>query len=116
MRYFFNRGYKLDVSTYMSTARLHACGLQAGHFTHIFLDTAGQGSEPETMVSVSNFATDQTVVIVSGNLEELAHQISCPMARKFGLSKSYLKRFTELPFYSLECGEGKQPFATKLEK
>lgn len=110
------REYKLIVSTYMSTARLHNSGLHAKHFTHIFLDTAGQASEPETMVAIANFATEQTVVVVSGNLGELAHEISCPMARDFGLSKSYLKRLTELPFYSLGCGEGKQAFVTKLEK
>lgn len=108
--------YKLIVSTCMSAARLHAAGLQAGHFTHIFLDTAGQGSEPETMVAVANFATEQTVVVVSGNLGELAHEISCPMSRKFGLSKSYLKRLTELPYYSLECDKEKPSFVTKLEK
>lgn len=110
------REYKLIVSTYMSTARLQNSGLHAGHFTHIFLDTAGQASEPETMVVIANFATQQTVVVVSGNLGELAHEISCPMARDFGLSKSYLKRLTELPFYSLMFGEGKEAFVTKLEK
>jgi len=110
------REYKLIVSTYMSAARLHDSGLHVGHFTHIFLDTAGQASEPETMVPIANFATEQTVVVVSGNLGELAHEISCPMARKFGLSKSYLKRFTELPFYSLRYGKENQAFVTKLEK
>lgn len=110
------REYKLIVSTYMSSARLHKSGLPAGHFTHIFLDSAGQASEPETMVPIANFATEQTVVVVSGNLKELAHEISCPMARKFGLSKSYLKRFTEHPFYSLGHGRGNQQFVTKLEK
>lgn len=108
--------YKLIVSTYMSSARIHASGLPAGHFTHIFLDSAGQASEPETMVPIANFATEETVVVVSGSLRQLAHQISCPMAREFGLSKSYLERLTELPFYSLGDGEVNQQFATKLEK
>lgn len=110
------REYKLIFSTFMSSARLHASGLPAGHFTHIFLDSAGLASEPETMVPIANFATQQTVVVVSGNLKELAHEISCPMAREFGLSKSYLKRFAQLPFYSLGHGRGNQQFVTKLKK
>ncbi len=71
------REYKLIVSTCISAARLQASGLQAGHFTHMFLDTAGLGSEPETMVAIANFSTEQTVIVVSGNLGELAHEISC---------------------------------------
>jgi helicase MOV-10 len=42
--------YHIIVSTYMCSTTLEADGLRRGHFSHIFLDEAGQASEPETVV------------------------------------------------------------------
>eukprot|EP01018_Ginkgo_biloba_P006458 Gb_16212 [translate_table: standard] len=110
--------YKVIVSTYMSVERLHTEGVPRGHFTHILLDRAGEASEPETMVALAKFATINTVVVVAGDPQYLAHHIRSPMAHMYGLEKSYLQRLTELPLYNTEnqYSKKKKMFVTKLEK
>lgn len=39
--------YRIVVSTCASSSLLHGVGVPHGHFTHIFVDEAGQASEPE---------------------------------------------------------------------
>lgn len=39
--------YRVVVSTCASGSLLHGVGVPNGHFTHIFVDEAGQASEPE---------------------------------------------------------------------
>ncbi|KAI8024588.1 putative RNA helicase SDE3 [Camellia lanceoleosa] len=46
--------YRVVISTYMSSSLLYIEGICCSHFSHIFLDEAGQASEPEAMVPISN--------------------------------------------------------------
>eukprot|EP01018_Ginkgo_biloba_P006459 Gb_16211 [translate_table: standard] len=111
--------YKVIVSTYMSVERLHTEGVPRGHFTHILLDRAGQASEPETTVALAKLATTNTVVVVAGDPEYRAHHVRSPIAKMYGLEKTFLKRLIELPLYNCQnqCGrEKKKMFETKLEK
>jgi helicase MOV-10 len=55
--------YNIVISTNMSSSTLW--GLPEDHFTHIFLDDAGQCSEPETMVPLSQLCGRDTVVVVA---------------------------------------------------
>eukprot|EP01018_Ginkgo_biloba_P016695 Gb_16361 [translate_table: standard] len=104
--------YNVIVSTYMSAALLHANGIQAGHFTHIFLDEAGQGSEPESMIPIAQLANAKTVVVLAGDPQQLGPVIRSPLALKFGLGTSYLERLFKYPLYS--PGKKKSSFVTKL--
>ncbi|KAI4992880.1 hypothetical protein ZWY2020_007193 [Hordeum vulgare] len=72
--------YKIVISTYMSSSTLQAEGIRPGHFTHIFLDEAGQSSEPEAMVPLAALCGRDTVVFF------------CKQADQDGLGKSYLQR------------------------
>ena len=38
------------------TGTLHGLGLSIGHFTHVFVDEAGQATEPECLVPISLLA------------------------------------------------------------
>ena len=38
------------------TGTLHSLGLSIGHFTHVFVDEAGQATEPECLVPISLLA------------------------------------------------------------
>eukprot|EP01018_Ginkgo_biloba_P006453 Gb_18116 [translate_table: standard] len=110
--------YKVVISTYMCVQRLLAEGVPRGHFTHIFLDLAGQASEPEAMVALAKLATTKTVVVVSGDPGDLAHHIRSPMAKIYGLEKSYLQRMIELPLYNCQnqYRENRKMFVTRLEE
>ena len=52
--------YRIIISTYMSSTLLYTEGVKKGHFSHIILDEAGQASEPETIVPISNFCQKNT--------------------------------------------------------
>lgn len=92
--------YKVIVSTYLSAAILEAQDLKRGHFSHIFLDEAGQGMEPEALVAVANIKSPDTVVVLAGDHQQLGPVIRSPIAQKFGLGVSLLERLSTLPLYS----------------
>ncbi|PON80019.1 putative RNA helicase SDE [Parasponia andersonii] len=92
--------YRIIVSTYMIASLLYTEGVKRGHFSHIFLDEAGQASEPETMISVANFCKRNTVVVLAGDPLQLGPVIYSKDAEAYGSGKSYLERIFECQFYS----------------
>lgn len=102
--------YRIIICTYMSASLLYAEGIQRGHFSHIFLDEAGQASEPETMIPLSSLCSKQTVVVLAGDPMQLGPVIYSKDAENYGLGKSYLERLFECELYSDE----NKSFVTKL--
>lgn len=94
--------YRIIISTYMSSALIHANGIKCGHFSHIFLDEAGQASEPESMIPIANLCQKQTVVVLAGDPKQLGPVIYSKDAETFGLGKSYLERLFECEYYKNE--------------
>ncbi|XP_022930285.1 probable RNA helicase SDE3 isoform X1 [Cucurbita moschata] len=91
--------YRIIVSTYTSTSLLYAEDIKRGHFSHIFLDEAGQASEPETIIPISNLCLRKTVVVLAGDPMQLGPVIYSKEAEIYGLSKSYLERLFECEYY-----------------
>ncbi|MCO5562977.1 hypothetical protein L7F22_016613 [Adiantum nelumboides] len=111
--------YKVVVSTYYSAAMLEAQGLEKGHFSHIFLDECGQGLEPEALIALANFLTENTVVVLAGDHQQLGPIIRSPIAKKFGLGISLLERLSNRPLYNYSSergnvGEFNKAVVTKL--
>lgn len=104
--------YRIVISTYMSASLLYAEGVKQGHFSHVFLDEAGQASEPETMISISNLCKRETVVVLAGDPMQLGPVIYSRIAESYGLGKSYLERLFECELYS----SGDENYVTKLVK
>ncbi|PIA44980.1 hypothetical protein AQUCO_01700506v1 [Aquilegia coerulea] len=102
--------YRIIISTYMSASLLYAEGIKRGHFSHIVLDEAGQASEPETMIPISNLCRKDTVVVMAGDPMQLGPVIYSKDAETYGLGKSYLERLFECEFYRNED----ENFVTKL--
>ncbi|XP_022938433.1 probable RNA helicase SDE3 isoform X2 [Cucurbita moschata] len=95
------REYKIIFSTYMSSFRLHAKGLAAGHFNHIFLLDASAAIEPETLVPLTKFATNATSVIVTGQTGNQPN-VRSTIGRRNGLKTSYFERLElSLPYIDL---------------
>ncbi|GAA0156850.1 RNA helicase [Lithospermum erythrorhizon] len=101
---------KIIISTYSSAFLLHAEGIKRGHFSHIFLDEAGQASEPETMVPLAHLYEECTVVVVAGDPMQLGPVVYSKDAENLGLGKSYLERLFKCSPYS----EGNESYITKL--
>ncbi|XP_007030666.2 PREDICTED: probable RNA helicase SDE3 [Theobroma cacao] len=102
--------YRIIISTYMSSSLLYAEGVSRGHFSHIFLDEAGQASEPESMIPIANLCRKETVVVLAGDPKQLGPVIFSKDAEAFGLGKSYLERLFECESYYSEDDN----FVTKL--
>ena len=71
-----------------------------GHFTHIFVDEAGQATEPEVMIGIKTMADNDTNIILSGDPKQLGPIIRSAVARELGLEKSYLVRLADRDIYN----------------
>ncbi|KAF8018002.1 hypothetical protein BT93_H3028 [Corymbia citriodora subsp. variegata] len=91
--------YRIIISTYTSSSLLRAEGIESGYFSHIFLDEAGQASEPECMVPVANLCGKETVIVLAGDPKQLGPVIHSKDAEARGLGKSFLERLSEHEFY-----------------
>ncbi|XP_050372396.1 probable RNA helicase SDE3 isoform X2 [Argentina anserina] len=104
------RAYRIIISTYMSASLLYAEGIKKGHFSHIFLDEAGQASEPETMIPIANLHGGNTVVVLAGDPMQLGPIINSQRAEDYCLGISYLERMFDCEFYRHEDNS----YVTKL--
>ncbi|KAJ7954859.1 Regulator of nonsense transcripts 1-like [Quillaja saponaria] len=102
--------YRIIISTSMSASLLYAEGVEPGHFSHIFLDEAGQASEPETMIPISNLCKTETVVVLAGDPMQLGPVVYSREAESYGLGKSYLERLFDYELYYNED----ENYVTKL--
>ena len=84
--------FKVIVSTCVSASIFHGIGMERGHFGYIFVDEAGQATEPEVMIAVKTMADNGTRVILSGDHKQLGPIIRSDVARALGLETSYLER------------------------
>ncbi|CAE6460524.1 unnamed protein product [Rhizoctonia solani] len=91
--------YRVIVTTCSTAALLHGLGVDAGVFNYIFVDEAGQGSEPEIMIPILMMSGPSTNVILSGDPKQLGPVICSPIARSLGLNVSYLDRLMASPAY-----------------
>ncbi|XP_050240644.1 probable RNA helicase SDE3 isoform X2 [Quercus robur] len=102
--------YRIVISTYMSASLLYAEDVKQGHFSHIFLDEAGQASEPETMIPIASLCQRKTVVVLAGDPMQLGPVIYSKEAETYGLGKSYLERLSESDIYY----NGEENYVIKL--
>lgn len=93
------KSYKVIVTTCVSAAILTGIGMPRGHFCRIFIDEAGQATEPEAFVSIKMLADSATNVILSGDPKQLGSVIRSGIARALGLETSYLERLMRREAY-----------------
>ncbi|CAE6369801.1 unnamed protein product [Rhizoctonia solani] len=91
--------YRVIVTTCSSAALLYGLGITPGTFTHVFIDEAGQGSEPEIMIPILTMSGPNTNIILSGDPKQLGPVIHSPVARSLGMNVSYLDRLMATPAY-----------------
>jgi helicase MOV-10 len=99
--------FRVVVSTCVSAAFAHGIGMPRGHFSHIFVDEAGQATEGEVMVAIKTMADNSTNVILSGDPRQLGPIIRSKIARELGLETSYLERLMKTDIYDEKKGYGK---------
>ncbi|KAG6431076.1 hypothetical protein SASPL_109151 [Salvia splendens] len=73
--------------------------IQRGRFSYIFLDEAGQASEPEAMVPISHLYSRNTVLVLRKHPMQLGPVVFSTEAEVHGLGTSYLERLFECDLY-----------------
>jgi helicase MOV-10 len=91
--------FRVVVSTCVSASVFHGIGMARGHFNYIFVDEAGQATEPEVMISIKTMADNRTRIVLSGDHRQLGPIIRSDVARGLGLEISYLERLMQRAAY-----------------
>ncbi|EMD34731.1 hypothetical protein CERSUDRAFT_54531 [Gelatoporia subvermispora B] len=92
--------YCVIVSTCVSSSFAYNVGIPRGHFTHVFVDEAGQATEPEVMVAIRTMADNATNVVLSGDPKQLGPIIRSPIARDLGMEESFIERLMKREWYN----------------
>jgi helicase MOV-10 len=111
------RSKRVIVCTCFSAGILAERGLAHDHFSAVIIDEAGQASEPETLVPLSNFAMgpcggSRTVTVLAGDPLQLGAVCRSPHAKRLGYTTSLLERLMHLPLYASQDAQGR--LITKL--
>ncbi|KAG6843188.1 hypothetical protein H0H93_001947, partial [Arthromyces matolae] len=93
--------FRVIVTTCVSASFASGIGIPRGHYSHIFIDEAGQATEPEVFIAIKTMAGPSTNVILSGDHKQLGPIIRSSIACHFGLEISYLERLMQREAYDL---------------
>ncbi|KAJ7199239.1 P-loop containing nucleoside triphosphate hydrolase protein, partial [Mycena pura] len=106
--------FRAVVATCVSAAVVSGIGIARGHYSHIFIDEAGQATEPEAMIAIKTMADSNTNIVLSGDPKQLGPIIRSSIARELGLQTSYIERLMKREIYDEKKGYGKS--VVKLTK
>ncbi|KAI9084819.1 hypothetical protein K1719_033225 [Acacia pycnantha] len=87
--------YRIIISIYINSYLLES-GVNRGHFSHIFLDEAGQVSEPETVVPISNLVERETVDVLARDPKQLGPVVHSRNAENFGLGNLFCRGYLNI--------------------
>ncbi|KAK7042905.1 hypothetical protein VNI00_008640 [Paramarasmius palmivorus] len=99
--------FRVVVCTCVSANIVSGIGIPRGHYSHIFVDEAGQATEPEVMISIKTMADRKTNIVLSGDPKQLGPIIRSSVARNLGLEVSFLERLMDREMYDEIKGHGK---------
>ncbi|XP_051889853.1 RNA helicase Mov10l1 isoform X2 [Pristis pectinata] len=110
---------RIIISTCSTAGLFCQIGLRSGHFTHVFVDEAGQASEPECLIPLLLVSEKDGQIVLAGDPMQLGPIIKSRIATTYGLSVSLLERLMAQPLYSRNetlCAFGSYNplFVTKL--
>ncbi|XP_061891869.1 RNA helicase Mov10l1 isoform X2 [Entelurus aequoreus] len=106
--------HRIVVSTCSSAGMFFNLGLQVGHFTHVFLDEAGQATEPESLIPISLISEEDGQLVLAGDPCQLGPIVKSKVAAAFGLGVSMLERLMANPLYARQEWGYNPKLVTKL--
>nr|KAF6270591.1 Mov10 like RISC complex RNA helicase 1 [Pipistrellus kuhlii] len=114
--------FRIIISTCSSAGLFYQIGVRVGHFTHVFVDEAGQASEPECLIPLGLVSDVSGQIILAGDPMQLGPVIKSRLAMAYGLNVSMLERLMSRPVYLRDedafgaCGAYNPLLVTKLVK
>ncbi|XP_058046260.1 RNA helicase Mov10l1 [Ahaetulla prasina] len=114
--------FRIIIVTCSSAGMFYQIGVRFGHFTHVFVDEAGQANEPESLIPLGLISEVTGQIILSGDPMQLGPIIKSMVAMLYGLNISLLARLMHRPLYLRDedtfgpCGSYNPLLITKLVK
>ncbi|XP_004642527.1 RNA helicase Mov10l1 [Octodon degus] len=114
--------FRIIITTCSSAGLFYQIGVRVGHFTHVFVDEAGQASEPECLIPLGLISDVSGQVVLAGDPMQLGPVIKSRLAMAYGLNVSMLERLMLRPVYLRDehtfgaCGAYNPLLVTKLVK
>ncbi|XP_039091687.1 RNA helicase Mov10l1 isoform X2 [Hyaena hyaena] len=114
--------FRIIITTCSSAGLFYQIGVRVGHFTHVFVDEAGQASEPECLIPLGLVSGTNGQVVLAGDPMQLGPVIKSRLAMAYGLNVSMLERLMSRPVYLRDedafgaCGAYNPLLVTKLVK
>ncbi|KAF7323583.1 RNA helicase [Mycena kentingensis (nom. inval.)] len=93
--------FRVVVATCLSGGVPAQMGVKRGFYTHIFIDEAGQATEPEVMLPIKSLVDKDTNIVLAGDDKQLGPVVQSGLAGILGLKLSYLSRIMQREVYSL---------------
>ncbi|XP_076155559.1 RNA helicase Mov10l1-like [Alosa pseudoharengus] len=106
--------HRIVVSTCSSAGMFYQIGLRVGHFTHVFLDEAGQATEPECLIPIGLLSEKDGQIVLAGDPCQLGPVVKSKLASVFGLGVSLLERLMAIPLYACDDNGFNPSLVTKL--
>ncbi|XP_062057886.1 RNA helicase Mov10l1 [Lepus europaeus] len=114
--------FRVIITTCSSAGLFYQIGVRIGHFTHVFVDEAGQASEPECLIPLGLVSDASGQIVLAGDPMQLGPVIKSRLAMAYGLNVSMLERLMSRPAYLRDenafgaCGAYNPLLVTKLVK
>ncbi|XP_042326866.1 RNA helicase Mov10l1 isoform X2 [Sceloporus undulatus] len=114
--------FRIIIVTCTSAGMFYQIGIRLGHFTHVFVDEAGQASEPECLIPLGLVSEVTGQIVLSGDPMQLGPVIKSRLAIAYGLNISLLERLMSRSLYMRDeqafgaCGSYNPLLITKLVK
>ncbi|XP_058529794.1 RNA helicase Mov10l1 isoform X3 [Ochotona princeps] len=114
--------FRIIITTCSSAGLFYQIGVRVGHFTHVFVDEAGQASEPECLIPLGLVSDVSGQIVLAGDPMQLGPVIKSRLAMAYGLNVSMLERLMARPAYLRDenafgaCGAYNPLLVTKLVK
>ncbi|XP_059581888.1 RNA helicase Mov10l1 isoform X1 [Alligator mississippiensis] len=114
--------FRIIITTCSSAGMFYQIGIRCGHFTHAFVDEAGQATEPECLIPLGLISEVNGQIVLAGDPMQLGPVIKSRLAVAYGLVSSMLERLMALSLYLRDedtfgvCGSYNPLLITKLVK
>lgn len=92
--------HRIVIMTCNMSGFLYSLDLKIGHFTHVFVDEAGQATEPQCLIPVGFVAgCEEAQIVLAGDPFQLGPVLRSDIGQEYGLSMSFLERLTLSKLY-----------------
>ncbi|XP_058147121.2 RNA helicase Mov10l1-like [Dasypus novemcinctus] len=91
--------FKIILATCSTSGLFYQLGIRTGHFTHVFVDEAGQAREPECLIPLGYISDTNGQIVLAGDPMQLGPVVKSKLAKAYGLNVSLLERLMSRPAY-----------------